>query len=44
MDLGSPLIVPLLFLLVVPFEKLFPRHEQKLRRPLIGLDLAYALS
>lgn len=44
MDLGSPLIIPLLFLLVAPFEKLFPRHEQQLRRPLVGLDLAYALS
>lgn len=32
-----------LFVLVVPFEKLFPRHRQPLRRPGLGTDLAYAL-
>jgi sterol desaturase/sphingolipid hydroxylase (fatty acid hydroxylase superfamily) len=37
-------IVVLLFVLVVPFEKLFPRHRQKLRRPHLGTDLAYALT
>lgn len=33
------------FVLVVPFEKLFPRHRgQRLRRPELGTDLAYALA
>jgi sterol desaturase/sphingolipid hydroxylase (fatty acid hydroxylase superfamily) len=42
----SPLVVvPLLFVLVVPFEKLFPRHPgQRVRRPQLGTDLAYALA
>ena len=38
------LVVPILFVLVVPFEKLFPRHRQRLRRPGLGTDLAYAVS
>lgn len=34
-----------LFVLVVPFEKLFPRHAgQPLRRPQLGTDVAFALS
>lgn len=33
-----------LFVLVVPFEKLFPRHPQRLRRPGLGTDLAYLAS
>jgi sterol desaturase/sphingolipid hydroxylase (fatty acid hydroxylase superfamily) len=34
-----------LFLLVVPFEKLFPRHRgQPIRRPQVGTDVAYALA
>lgn len=34
-----------LFVLVVPFEKLFPRHlDQPLRRPQLGTDVAFALS
>ena len=34
-----------LFVLVVPFEKLFPRHRgQKVRRPEAGTDVAYALA
>ncbi len=37
-------IVPILFALVVPFEKLFPRHRQKLRRPQVGTDIGYALA
>jgi sterol desaturase/sphingolipid hydroxylase (fatty acid hydroxylase superfamily) len=37
-------IVPVLFVLVVPFERLFPRHRQPLRRPHLGTDLAYALA
>lgn len=41
----SPLVlIPLLFVLVVPFEKFFPRHEQPLRREQLALDLSYALS
>ena len=34
-----------LFILVVPVEKLFPRHRgQKVRRPLYKLDMSYAMS
>ena len=34
----------LLFVLVVPFEKMFPRHPgQKVQRPLLGTDIAHAL-
>jgi sterol desaturase/sphingolipid hydroxylase (fatty acid hydroxylase superfamily) len=42
----SPLVVvPVLFLLVVPFEKLFPRHKgQPIRRPQLATDIAYALA
>jgi sterol desaturase/sphingolipid hydroxylase (fatty acid hydroxylase superfamily) len=36
--------VAALFALVVPFEKLFPRHPQQLRRPGVGTDLAYAMA
>ncbi len=36
--------VAVLFALVVPFERLFPRHRQRLRRPQLGTDLAYALA
>ena len=38
-------IVLLLFVLVVPFEKLFPRHKgQKIRRPHLNTDIGYALA
>jgi sterol desaturase/sphingolipid hydroxylase (fatty acid hydroxylase superfamily) len=37
-------VVVVLFVLVVPFERLFPRHRQPLRRPGLGTDLAYALA
>ena len=41
----SPLrVIAGLFVLVVPFERLFPRHRQPLRRPGLGTDLAYALA
>jgi sterol desaturase/sphingolipid hydroxylase (fatty acid hydroxylase superfamily) len=41
----SPLrVIAGLFVLVVPFERLFPRHCQPLRRPGLGTDLAYALA
>jgi len=36
--------IPFLFFFVVPFEKLFPRHRQRVRRPGLGTDLAYALA
>ena len=44
-DANVLIVLPLLFVLVVPFEKLFPRHRnQPLRRPLAALDLRYALT
>ena len=34
-----------LFVLVVPFERLFPRHDhQRFRRPHLGLDMGYAVA
>lgn len=34
-----------LFVLVVPFERLFPRHDhQRFRRPHLGLDVGYAMA
>jgi sterol desaturase/sphingolipid hydroxylase (fatty acid hydroxylase superfamily) len=33
-----------LFVLVVPFERLFPRHRQRFRRPGLGTDLLYGLT
>ena len=33
-----------LFVIVVPLEKLFRRHEQKIRRPGLRTDLTYALA
>ena len=34
-----------LFVLVVPFERLFPRHDhQRFRRPHLGLDMGYAMA
>ena len=32
-DLNALAVVALLFAIVVPFERLFPRHRQRLRRP-----------
>ena len=43
-DAGAVAIVPLVFVLVVPFEKLFPRHRQPIRRPHLGTDVGYALA
>lgn len=43
-DPGNPFVIPVLFVLVVPFEKLFPRHAQPLRRPHLGTDVAYGLA
>ena len=44
MNVLSVLVVPVLFVLVVPFEKLFPRHRQRVRRPAVGTDIAYAVA
>lgn len=44
-DAGVLIIIPLLFVLIVPFEKMFPRHRgQRIRRPLALLDIRYALT
>lgn len=44
-DQAGLLLLPLLFVLIVPFEKMFPRHpEQRVRRPQLGTDLAYVLA
>jgi sterol desaturase/sphingolipid hydroxylase (fatty acid hydroxylase superfamily) len=37
-------VLAVLFVLVVPFERLFPRHEQRLRRSKLGLDVGYLFS
>jgi sterol desaturase/sphingolipid hydroxylase (fatty acid hydroxylase superfamily) len=37
------LTVAVLFVLVVPFERWFPRHRQGVRRPHLGTDVGYAL-
>jgi sterol desaturase/sphingolipid hydroxylase (fatty acid hydroxylase superfamily) len=44
LEATGPLLVALLFVAVVPFEKLFPRHPQPVRRPGLGTDLAYAMA
>jgi sterol desaturase/sphingolipid hydroxylase (fatty acid hydroxylase superfamily) len=45
LDLGAMFVVPILFVLVVPFEKMFPRHRsQRIRRPHAALDVSYALA
>ncbi|WP_083908528.1 sterol desaturase family protein [Ilumatobacter coccineus] len=44
LDLGTLVIIPLLFVLIVPFEKLFPRHRQRVRRPQLGTDMSHALA
>ncbi len=44
-DIGVLAAILMLFVLVVPFEKMFPRHRgQRLRRPLAQLDVRYALT
>jgi sterol desaturase/sphingolipid hydroxylase (fatty acid hydroxylase superfamily) len=43
-DTGLAFAIPVLFVLVVPFEKMFPRHPgQRVRRPLALLDIRWAL-
>ncbi len=44
LDRGALFAVPVLFVLVVPFEKLFPRHRQRIRRPQVLTDISYALA
>lgn len=41
---AAPLLVAIVFVAVVPFEKLFPRHHQRWRRPGLGTDMAYAIA
>ena len=41
---GFALALVGLFVLVVPFERLAPRHRQPLRRAALGTDLAWAVS
>jgi sterol desaturase/sphingolipid hydroxylase (fatty acid hydroxylase superfamily) len=44
-DRSIVFLLPVLFLLVVPFEKMFPRHRgQRIRRPQAALDVRYALT
>ena len=43
-DRAAPLLIVTLFVVVVPFEKLFPRHRQRLRRPGLGTDIAFGLA
>ncbi len=45
LDLGVIGVVVVLFVIVVPFEKLFPRHRgQRIRRPQLGTDIGFALA
>jgi len=44
LDPGGLFIVPALFVLIVPFERLFPRHQQRLRRPQLATDIGYAMA
>ena len=38
-------VLIVLFIAVVPFEKLFPRHKgQRIRRPELGTDIGYAIA
>ena len=41
---SGALVVAVLFVLVVPFEKMFPRHRQRLRRPDLRTDIAYGVA
>jgi sterol desaturase/sphingolipid hydroxylase (fatty acid hydroxylase superfamily) len=43
-DRSSLATLLFVFVLVVPFERLFPRHHQRLRRPHLGTDVAWALT
>jgi sterol desaturase/sphingolipid hydroxylase (fatty acid hydroxylase superfamily) len=43
-DRPAMLAIVLLFLIVVPFEKLFPRHRQPIRRAGLATDIAYGVA
>jgi len=43
MGYGQAAGVVALFMIITPFEKMFRRHDQKLRRPGLKADLTYAL-
>lgn len=43
-DRSTIFVVALVFVVVVPFEKWFPRHRQQLRRPQVGTDIAFAVT
>lgn len=44
-DRSGLVLLPVLFVLVVPFEKMFPRHrDQRIRRPGLGVDITHALA
>ncbi len=44
-DRSGLLLLPVLFVIIVPFEKMFPRHRgQRIRRPGLGVDVAHALA
>ena len=38
------LVLGVLFVVIVPFERWFPRHQQPIRRPHLGTDLAWAVA
>lgn len=44
LDNGGIFLIPLVFVLVVPFERMFPRHDQPIRRKHLGLDMTYAVA
>ncbi len=44
LDRSAPLVIPVLFLLIVPFERLFPRHRQRVRRPDLRTDIAFGVA
>ena len=45
LDVGTLFVLPVLFVLIVPFEKMFPRHRgQKVRRPEVRTDMSHALA
>jgi len=43
-DAEALFVIPVVFVLVVPFEKLFPRHRQRVRRPHVLTDIGYAMA
>jgi len=43
-DRSALFLIPVLFVLIVPLEKLFPRHRQQFRRPGLATDMAFGVS